>query len=247
MTAADEAREIVGQLIGRGFTQTDVARGLGLTAKGSGSYITQVLKGTKRTGKLTELRQLLAAASSAKEVPAGRSRAATVQRQQILTGAAVQRTPRQTKAGTTAAVRKATAEVGRTGYLTVTCAQQSLNGPSGGKPIADALAAYAQYNGRVAFTVVGLFDKRQGATFDEKYWTPYYGKHKRKAARKSGSANVRECTLGNRGRGFAAADWAAYVEAAGTFTAALREWMGVAGYDVPTRFIRVVMDGWLPA
>ncbi|MFI5534699.1 hypothetical protein ACIA8O_39815 [Kitasatospora sp. NPDC051853] len=240
-----DARAIVNELLERGFSQTDVARGLKLTAKGSGSYVGQIAAGKKKSGKLSELRRLLDAARRAGDVPRGRGRAATEARQDIMARASVERTPRQRKSGETAAVRRKTAEVRKNGALHVVAAEQALNSAGGGKPIAEAIAAYAQYNGRFALTIVGRFDKN--TPFSDTYWTPYYSKTKRKPTRKIGPANVREANLGNRGRGYSAAEWLAYIEAAGSFTAALATWLDTNGYDVPTKFLRVTLDGWLPA
>ncbi|GGZ64827.1 hypothetical protein GCM10010387_67380 [Streptomyces inusitatus] len=239
-----EAARIVADLIARGFSQTDIARGLGLGAKGSGSYVGQILKGTKGSQKIGELQQLQAAAVSAGEIPAGRGAAAKEARQRILSGARVRRTPRQRKAGGDAAVRKAATAVSRRGFVSAYAGQQALDGPRGGRPIEDAIRGLATVGGRIALRVVGRFP-RESAAHRSSYWQNYYGKKKRKPGRKRGSSNVLEVAFGNGGRGFAASDWAGLIDASGTFAAALNEWMIAQGHDIPERLVRVELTGWV--
>jgi transcriptional regulator with XRE-family HTH domain len=247
----EDATRIVLDLIRRGFSQTDIARGLGLGSKGSGSYVGQIAKGVKGSQRVSELRALHSAAKG-QTVPAGRSRAATEARQRILGGAAVQRTPRQKKAGGDAAVRKPGSKISDRGFTQAFAGQQSLNGPGGGKPVEAAIRALATQDGRIAIRVVGRFD-RGSAAHQSSYWRQFYGKRKRKPGRKSGSANVLEASFGNaaerrpdgRPAGFSAREWASYIDASGTFLGALATWMDANGYDMPDAWVRVELSGWV--
>lgn len=241
MSAQDEAARIVLDLLGRGFSQTDIARGLGLGAKGSGSYVGQIAKGLKGSQKVGELRALRSAASG-KSVPTGRSRAATEARQRML-GGVVQHTPRQRKAGGAAAVRTSATKVSQRGFVQAKAGQQALNGPRGGQPIEDAIRALGMIDGRIALRVVGRFNSSSPA-HRSNYWRKFYGKNKRTAARKSGSRNVLEASFGGQGRGLSAREWATYIDASGTFKGALVQFMDAAGYDMPDAWIRVELTGW---
>lgn len=243
MTAQEEAARIVVSLLAKGFSQTDVARGLGLTAKGSGSYIGQIVKGLKGSGKVGELRALDAAATAASEIPVGRGREATAARQAILSGK-VEHKPRMKKAGGAAAVRQPGVKVSERGYGQATDAQAGLAN-SGGPNCANLISAYGAYpGGRIAIRVVGRFTK-DSAAHRSSYWQAFYGKKKRKPSRKKGSGNVLEASFGNAGNGFSAADWQSYVEAAGSFTEALTTWMTVNGYDIPDALLRVEISAWV--
>ncbi|MFG3244831.1 hypothetical protein [Streptomyces sp. NPDC048157] len=236
-----EASRIVLDLLRRGFSQTDIARGLGLGAKGSGSYVGQIAKGVKGSGKVAELRALSRAVSG-KDVPGGRSRAATEARQEIL-GGAVKRVPRQRKSGGAAAVRKAATKVSRRGYVQAFAGKQSLEGPSGGRPIEDAIRALAVVDGRIALRVVGRFDA-ESAAHRSQYWRKFYGKRRRTPARKKGSGRVLEASFGGGRQGLSARTWATYIDAAGTFQGALAQWMTAQGYDVPDALLRTELTGW---
>jgi transcriptional regulator with XRE-family HTH domain len=238
----EDATRIVLDLIRRGFSQTDIARGLGLGAKGSGSYVGQIAKGVKGSQKVGELRALHSAAKGQK-VPAGRSKAATEARQRILGGAAVQRTPRQKKAGGDAAVRKAATKVSQRGYVQAFAGQQSLNGPSGGKPIEDAIRALATVDGRIALRVVGRFGKDSPA-HRSSYWRKFYGKRKHAPGRKRGPSTILEASFGGGGEGLSAETWATYIDAAGTFLGALAAYMDANGYDMPDAWVRAELTGW---
>lgn len=241
MTPQEEAARIAAELVAKGFSQTDIARALGLTSRGSGSYVGQILRGRKGAGKVAELRQLAEAAARAGRIPVGRKADAAAERRRILAQAQVQRTPRQRKGGGTAAVRRAATKVSRRGFVQAFAGAQSL-ATSGGKPVEDVVRALAQYpGGRVAFRVVGRFLDKNSPAFRSKYWRQYYGK---KRGRK-GPKNVLEASFGNRGRGFAAADWASFIDAEGAFLGALRTWMESNGYDVPDVIIRVEVTGWV--
>jgi len=242
VSAQEEASRIVLDLVARGFSQTDIARGLGLGAKGSGSYVGQIARGVKGSGKVAELKQLHRAASG-QSVPGGRSRAATEARQRILGSASVQRKPRQRKAGGDAAVRKAATKVSQLGYVQAFAGQQSLNGPSGGRPIEDAIRALATVDGRIALRVVGRFNSGSPA-HRSSYWRKFYGKKKHAPGRKRGSANVLEASFGGGGDGLAASDWVSYIDASGTFLGALSEYMDAQGYDMPDVWVRAELTGW---
>ncbi|NEC07564.1 hypothetical protein, partial [Streptomyces sp. SID7909] len=81
MSQADASR-IVGYLLKRGFTQTEIARGLGLGAKGSGSYVGQIARGVKGARKVAELRQLESAVKGQK-IAQGRTAEAKAARARI--------------------------------------------------------------------------------------------------------------------------------------------------------------------
>lgn len=243
MSAQEDAARIVTDLVARGFSQTDIARGLGLGAKGSGSYVGQIMKGVKGSGKVGELQQLLAAAKRTRDVPSGRGRAASEARQRILGGAGVQHKPRQKKAGGDAAVRKAATKVSQRGYVQAYAGAQSINGPSGGKPIEDAIRASAHVGGRFALRVVGRFPKDSPAHRSQ-YWRKFYGKRKHAPGRKRGSGNVLEASFGNGRAGLSAEEWATYIDASGTFATALVSWVEANGYDLPDAILRVEFTGW---
>ncbi|MFJ7153251.1 hypothetical protein ACIQVT_34480 [Streptomyces sp. NPDC100445] len=241
MTPQEEAARLVAQLITRGFSQTDIARGLGLTAKGSGSYVGQVAKGLKGAGKVGELRAL-ARAASGKEVPAGRGREATARRQAILGGAVVHK-PRTTKAGKVARVRQPGTKVSARGYGQ--SADAKLGVQSGAPNAAKIVATYGQYGGgRIAIKVVARFPS-ESAAHRSQYWRRFYGKRKHAANRKRGSRNVLEASFGNGARGYSAADWVGMIDAAGSFTDALREWMSAQGVDDPAEILRVEITAWV--
>jgi transcriptional regulator with XRE-family HTH domain len=237
----EDATRIVLDLIRRGFSQTDIARGLGLGAKGSGSYVGQIAKGVKGSQKVGELRALHSAAKG-KKVPTGRSKSATEARQRIL-GGVVQHKPRQKKAGGDAAVRKAATKVSQRGYVQAFAGQQSLNGATGGQPIEDAIRALATVDGRIALRVVGRFN-RQSPAHRSQYWRKFYGKRKHAPGRKKGPATVLEASFGGGQDGLSAETWATYIDAAGTFLGALASYMDANGYDMPDAWVRVELTGW---
>lgn len=242
MTPQEEAAHIVASLLARGFTQTDIARGLGLTAKGSGSYVGQVAKGLKGAGKVGELRAL-ARAAAGKTVPAGRGRDATAKRQAVLGGAHVVREPRKAKSGKAARVRQPGTKVSRRGFGQST---DAVAGVQNGSPnAAKLIAAYGQYpGGRIGIKVVARFPK-DSAAHRSQYWRKFYGKRKHAANRKRGSGNVLEASFGNSGRGYSAADWVGMIDAAGSFTDALREWLEAQGVDTPDVIVRVEITAWV--
>lgn len=242
MTPQEEAARIVAELLARGFSQTDIARGLGLGAKGSGSYVGQVAKGLKGAGKVGELRALARAAAAAKEVPAGRGREATARRQAILGGHVV-RKPRRTKSGAEARVRQPGTKVSQRGYGQAFDASAGL--ASGGPNCSKLIATYAAYaGGRISVRVVARFP-RDSAAHRSSYWSRFYGKRKHKPSQKRGSRNVLEASFGNGGRGYAAADWLAMIETAGGFTRALEDWLAVQGVDMPGKILRAEVTAWV--
>jgi hypothetical protein len=253
-----EAASLVRELLAMGYSQTDVARGLKMTSRGSGSWVSQVLKGTKGAHRLGELRALVEHAQAAGEVPQGRSKAATAARQRILAEAEVMPAPRLGASGLPAATRKAAPKVLANGSVSITVASAALNGPYGGRQIAEAIEAYAGYGdaGRIALTVVGAFSRQDLKSINQEYWKSYYRKDRRKGGLRTGPGNVMEARFGGGGkdrrsnggkdeRGLSAATWAAYVAAGGTFKGALMEWMEAQGYNVPARLVRVTLHAWL--
>lgn len=242
MTPQEEAARIVAALVSRGFSQTDIARGLGLTAKGSGSYVGQVAKGLKGAGKVGELRAL-ARAATGKTVPEGRGREATARRQAILGGGQVVRVPRKAKSGAEARVRKPGTKVSPRGFGQ---AFDAVAGVESGSPNCTKLVGtYSAYaGGRIAIRVVARFP-RESPAHRSSYWTRFYGKRKRAANRKRGSGNVLEASFGNGGRGYAASDWVGMIATAGSFTRALQDWMSAQGVDVPDRIVRVEVTAWV--
>lgn len=245
MTPQEEAARIVVSLISKGFTQTDIARGLGLTAKGSGSYVGQVAKGLKGSQKVGELRQLAKAAARARAVPEGRKGAE--ERQRML--GHVSHTPRKAKSGAAARVRQPGTKVtaGKRGqaYGQAVDASAGLEN-SGGPNCTKLIEAYAGYDprGRIAIRIVGRF-ARESAAHRSSYWRKFYGKRKHKPGRKKGSANVLEASFGNGREGYSAADWLGMIRASGTFTLALRQWLDSNGYDTPDKILRVEVTAWL--
>jgi transcriptional regulator with XRE-family HTH domain len=242
MTPQEEAARIVAALVSRGFSQTDIARGLGLTAKGSGSYVGQVAKGLKGAGKVGELRAL-ARAASGKTVPEGRGREATARRQAILGGGQVVRVPRKAKSGAEARVRTPGAKISPKGFGQAFDASAGIQ--SGAPNCTKLIEKYAAYGrGRIAIRVVARFPS-DAAAHRSQYWRRFYGKRKHAPNRKRGSRNVLEASFGNGHDGYSAADWLGMIETAGSFTGALREWLDGQGIEVPERLLRVEVTAWV--
>ena len=242
-----DAAAIVRELMGRGFSQTDIARGLGLMARGSGSYVGQVAKGTKGSNKLGELRGLLDAVRGVESVPQGRAGAS--ERQALLQAAPVQHVPRTRKSGELAAVRKPGVQAHKTkaGHKSIKAriGRQAIE--SGGAAIASAIEVLSGTHGRFSLLIVGQFAKgNQAAATGIKgsNYKPRYRKGRKSATLRKGSRNVFEGSFANKGKGFESSQWMDIIGQRGTFMGALEFWAEVIGQvPLPDRIDSVELTG----
>jgi hypothetical protein len=244
---SDVARQIAERLVQLGFSQTDIARGLGMQARGSGSYVGQVLQGKKGGQQLAALRQLVAAAEAAPSVPAGRSRAATARRQAILTAKPVPKPQRTTATGAAPRVRRKNWQViqTRTGRLAMDAfaGEAELRGAGGGKGPALMIDALAQHGGRFAFRVVARFAPEKIPT--DGYWKRFARPGKGPRAKRYGPKTVQEARFGYSAQGFSATEWRDAIAEHGTLRDAMLDYLAERGYE-PNALLRVEIDGWLP-
>ncbi|WP_129286728.1 hypothetical protein [Streptomyces sp. GZWMJZ-114] len=242
MTPQEEATRLVVQLLAQGFTQTDVARGLGMTAKGSGSYIGQVLRGRKGGSSVERLR-ILAGRAAGATVPAGR--AGAEQRQQLLGAdeppasprpAAPKRTPGSTIRKTKKGVPIMQAADARQGI-------ENSGAPNCTRLIM-ALAAYP--TARMSIRIVARYPEGHPA-HRSAYFRRFYGVRRRNPRMRKGSSRVLEATFGGAGgRGLVPDTWRSLILAAGSLPAALEEFADVQhGVSAPAAWLRIEVNGWV--